>query len=348
MARGTQLKAVTVAGLVPQNSLGICLPHEHLLSNWLTLYSPPSDSLSLENSRKKVNLDLLSWLRFNEYSNEDNLHLDEVDMIVEEVQNFRNAGGQTLVDVTPIGMGRDVRGLRDLSSRTGANIIAGTGYYIASSHPSSISKRSIEEIKELMVTEIQMGIEGSEIRAGIIGEIGMSTPWNPEELKILQAGARAQKETGAPMSIHPGRSRKDPPAILNVLEKEGASLDRVVICHAERTIFELEEFESILNRKCFVEIDLFGYIWFPFDTEFPFPSDDGRIYLIRKLIEKGYDDQILISHDLSEKIHISRFGGFGLDHILRNVVPQMKRKGIGNEQIKNIIIRNPGKLLAFE
>lgn len=81
---------------------------------------------------------------------------------------------------------------------------------------------TILQIADFMVEEIVGGgIGGSGMQCGLIGEIGCSWPLTKTEKKSLEAAALAQKETGAPLLIHPGVNPKAPFEILDILEASG-------------------------------------------------------------------------------------------------------------------------------
>ena len=216
-------KASTVLGPIDSGMLGISLTHEHLFIDEVSVYFQlPEQATQRRFARQPVSLETLDWVRFNQYSNEDNLRLDDEDMMTEEALRFKNAGGNTIVDTTSIGLGRDANALKRLSLRTGLNVIAGSGYYVAQSHPVDMHAKDSDVIKNEIVNDIRVGIGNSGVRAGIIGEIGTTLPWGPNEEKVLVGAARAQAETGAPIEVHPGRDARHPNMILDILEKEGA------------------------------------------------------------------------------------------------------------------------------
>ena len=87
--------------------------------------------------------------------------------------------------------------------RTGVNIVRGSGYYVGASHPPQMENWTVDEVKETIVSEHRDGIGGSDVRSGIIGEIGVTYPWGKTEKKVLQASARAMADTGLSLEVHP-------------------------------------------------------------------------------------------------------------------------------------------------
>ncbi len=185
------------------------------------------------------------------------------------------------------------------------------------------------------------------MRPGIIGEIGNIYPWVEAEKKVVRASAIAQLETGAAITIHPGRDQRLPMKILRMLQSEGANMNRVVMGHLDRTIGTIEGLEELASQSCYLEFDMFGeeshYAWSDFDV----PNDSGRINMVKKLIDRGYVDQILLSHDICTKYQLRRYGGYGYAHILEHIVPWMRHKGITTRQVRRMLVENPMRVLTL-
>ena len=116
----------------------------------------------------------------------------------------------------------------------------------------------VTAMADVIVKEIVEGVGDEGIRCGVIGEVGCSYPLTDLEKKSLQAAAIAQKRTGAPLIIHPGRDEKSPDEILDVLEASGADISRTVISHMGRTISDNDKLLEFAKRGCFLEYDAFG------------------------------------------------------------------------------------------
>ena len=192
----------TVFGPVEASTLGIVLPHEHLLldvTNWLM----NSDRQEVQAIREApVSLENLRLVRRNPHSSRDNLLLDDLEQQTREAQRFADAGGNTIVDVSPQGLGRSPEGCAHIARSTGLNVILGCGYYIQSAHPPEVREKSIDELADLIVAELTEGIGETGIKAGVIGEIGTFHPIHPDEEKSLRAAGRAQLRTGAAIWVH--------------------------------------------------------------------------------------------------------------------------------------------------
>jgi phosphotriesterase-related protein len=349
-------KAQTVLGAIESQKLGLTLPHEHLLVDCTVDFTEPDKPNEKELANKLVGFENLSWVRSHIFSNRDNLSLTDVSMAIDEARLFKEAGGQTIVDVTSNNIGRKPEALVHISQEAGINVIMGTSYYREASYrkEDSIESRYEEEIADEFVAEIVEGVGYTGICAGIIGEVACSWPLTDSERKVLRAAAIAQRRTGAAISVHPGFYDEAPLEIIDVLREAGADINRVIIDHMGETIKSHSARFRLAASGCYLEWDRFGS-----DGEYPFyskgspnkipdvPNDPERLNQIIQLIGEGHLNQILMSHDVFMKIELVHFGGGGYAHILNNVLPLMREKGISEEHLHTITVENPKRLLTF-
>lgn len=350
-------RAQTVLGPVPAESLGVTLPHEHLL--WRhpmvrdkvgekgIFFVEPQESSERALAYQKVQLENRWWVAYNPQRSLDNLGLEDPELAIREVSHFKQAGGQTIVEMTTRYISRDPMALARISRATGINIIMGTGYYTASSHPPGMADKTEQEICDEIVREVQVGVDRTGIRAGMIGEIGCSYPLQADEQKVLRAAARAQQVTGAPLNIHPGRHPDAPFEIIDILSKAGADIHRTAMSHVDRTIRDLPTLRQLAATGCYVEYDLFGIEGYFTIPTIDFPNDNRRIDDLMQLIADGLLNQLLVSQDICWKIRLRHHGGHGYDHLLRNTVPMMRAKGMSEEQISALLVDNARRLLQF-
>jgi len=254
-------KAQTVLGLINPGDLGITLPHEHLfISHGAANFVEPPAASDKHFAYQPVSIEILNWLYHHPSNNLDNMNMLDEQEAIEEAMLFKKAGGNTIVDVTNVGIGRDPLALARISRATGLNIIMGSGHYLAGSHPKDLAEKSEEEIAEEIVRDITEGAQGTTIRAGLIGEIGCSYPMHQNEKKALRAAALAQKMTGAPLSVHPGRKNNiGALEAIDVLDKAGADLQRVIICHIDNRVRDHKARVEIGKTGCYLEYDVFGW-----------------------------------------------------------------------------------------
>lgn len=342
------MSITTVCGEISPDDLGITIPHEHLLVDVSCRRVMPKDPYLRSIADRPVDCSLLSDLRIAPMISKDSLRLTDINLAMEELNYFKEAGGQSLVDQTSQWLGADPLALRQISEATGVNIIAGSAYY-SPVLPEDIDNVTIDQLADRLVKEVTKGFEGTDIRAGIIGEIGTSWPLTPHEEKTLRAASRAQLKTGAALSIHPSCWEKHALQLLDIVESEGVKPSRVVICHLDH-IMDVEYHQAVAARGVYVEYDRFGIERYGGNPEGDlqiFPRDTERVSGIVDLIAGGYLSQILISHDICMKIELKRYGGPGYGHILRHIVPMMRRMGVSERDIHTILVSNPKQLLSF-
>ena len=184
--------------------------------------------------------------------------VDSVEDIIDELKLYRKAGGGTLCDVTPSNIRLKSSSLPDMSRSSGIHIVCSTGYYVDASLPPEVKNMTVDEMAAVMINEVHVGVAGTNVRCGIIGEIGCSWPLTDVERKVLCAGAKAQRETGAPLLIHPGRDKEAPFEIIDILREAGADVSRTVMAHLDRTLLSDNSTLRFAKTGCGLEYDLFG------------------------------------------------------------------------------------------
>ena len=341
-------QAQTVLGAVAPEKLGITMMHEHLLVDLRRFFHEPEDAQERLIARTPVDIGSLSWVLMNWSGSLDNLVLSDQGVAEDEVNIFKKAGGGTLVDVTSVGLGRDPLALRRIAEKTGLHIVMGSSYYLAPFHPPDMEEKGEDDICEEIARDVTEGVDDTGVRAGIIGEVGCSWPLHPNEAKALRASARAQRETGAPISIHPGLHVDAPFEILDILTKAGADIERVIMGHMERTGLDRDRLVHLLRQGCYVEYDWFGEVrpTYPYGRV-DVPSDGERIKTIAFLIAEGFGKKVVVSQDICLKARLASYGGPGYGHIAKYVRTWMRELGIKAEEIDDLLVANPRRILQF-
>ena len=344
-------KVQTVLGPVEPDSLGPTTTHEHLLIDFRVMYRDPLVPApgGEDMSHQEITLQNRGWIHYNHYSSYFNLLLDDVDLATDEVRLFRQVGGGAIVDVTTIGIGRDPVGLARVSEGSGVPIVMGAGFYVDMVHPEDMHLRSEEDLTRKIVEDIEDGVDGTGVRAGLIGEVGCTWPLTDNERKSLRASAAAQRETGAAILIHPGRHDSAPLEIIEILANAGADVSRVIMGHLDRTIENFETLASLASIGCFLEWDLFGneLSHYPL-SHVDMPSDGQRMDVIgRAVTELDCADRIVLGHDICTRHRLSRYGGHGYGHIFQNIVPRLRTRGFTDAQVQAITTHNPARILTF-
>lgn len=345
-------KVETVLGPVDPETLGVTLVHEHLMhkatSNLFTQRKPDAKHANL--STKPFAVENLWWINYHPYSCLDNLVVNDDATITatrKEMSFFKENGGGTIVECTTFG--RDSKFLKELAMKSGVNIVAGAGYYVNMSQNQSIHALSVEQIHDELLEDIFFGKDG--IKCGIIGELGTCYPVHPFERKVLTAAAEVQSDyPSIPVSIHPGRDKRAPEEVLRIFLEKGGRSEKTAMCHLERTLLKEDQLLTFAEKtSCFLEFDLFGNetSYYEPSDEMDMPSDAVRIERIKALIDHGYQDRILISHDIHTKHRLMNFGGHGFSHILLNVIPKMRMRGYSEESVRKMTVDNPKTWLAL-
>ena len=342
-------KALTVLGAVDGPALGLTLPHEHLLIDFAVMFREPAGASEKHLAYQPVSLSNVGWVRQNFNANLDNLRLLDEQTARDEIMLFKHAGGHTVVDPTNVSLSRDPLALARLARATGLNIVMGAGYYVAAAHPADMDRRSEDSIVREIVREVTSGVGDSGVRAGLIGEIGNSWPWTENEKKVVRAAVEAQKQTGAPLMIHPGRDESAPMQLVELIAKHGGDLRRTVMCHIERTLADPRHLRDLADTGVWLEYDLFGLenSYYPYNPDFDMPNDGGRMAQILKLSARGHAEQILMSHDIAYKSSLTKYGGYGYHHLIVNVVPRLRRKGVEDAGIRRLLVDNPRRAFVF-
>ncbi len=341
---------MTVLGPICPSELGLTLTHEHLYIDTTRGYHPDAGT-DLPPSRR------LSWAtaaeaRWDGRGFPENVRLTDIDLIVSELAAFREAGGRTIVDVTPITLTRSPEALVEISKRTGINVVMGGSYYTERAHPPSLADRSIDDIAGEFIAEITAGVGNTGVKPGIMGEIGTSDPVSDAERRVLIAHAIAHRETGVAMTIHQAPWAKRGHEILDILASEGVELGRVVLGHM-MVIDDIDYQRSLLDRGVVLSYDFLGsdHAIFTYGIDVPAghypPNDFDVISVVCRLAGLGYGRQLLVSGDIGERIRLRSYGSWGYAHIPLHIVPLMRSLGLSDQDIKLIVEENPATVLSI-
>lgn len=342
----------TVLGPIRPEELGITMMHEHLLWDQ-AVYLKQRKDLSPEEAflEEPVRVDKLQKTRnYYPHAHRDNVVQYDPQEAAEEAAHLKRAGGGAMVDCSCIGIERDAMVEKEVSQKTGLHIIMSTGLYIKGSSVEEDTWTTAQK-KDLFVRELTEGVDGTGIKAGVIGELGVSEAFPLCEQETLAAGAMAQAETGAPILIHQPGLVKAGHEILDILEENGGDLRKVVLCHCDPLCEDILYLTKLLDRGVNLSFDQFGLeflikiagykgLWLPRDID--------RVRAIARLCELGYSRQLVLSQDLCFKTSYVKNGGGGYAHVLENIVPIMKDEGILDRAIHRMLVENPKRILTID
>jgi phosphotriesterase-related protein len=334
----------TVLGPIAPADLGPTLMHEHLLCDIRHPGQRKPDDLGPE-----LALDNVWAINYGTAKGAArNYLLDAKDVAASEVARMIAAGGRGIVDLSSGGLSPDPLGLVEIARATGAHVIMGCGHYVHDYQDPANATRTVEDLAEEIVESVEDGVWGTDVRAGIIGEIGCSAPWTVLEQRVMLAAVLAQRQTGAAINVHPGRHPDQPQEVADFIRVKGGRMERVVISHIDRTVFDADRLGRLADAGCVLEWDLFGQEASYYRlADIDMPNDAIRLRAIRGLIDRGHLDQVLISHDICYRSRLVRWGGHGYGHIFANVVPLMRRRGFSEREIQAVLVDNPRRLLTI-
>lgn len=340
-------RVMTVLGPLPVEDLGITLVHEHTLVDGGINGPEPAEASKKHLFHRPLTLEVLTDVRERPQANRDNQRLGDISLAARELRKYGSLGGRTIVEPTLEGIGRDPVGVQQVSRRSGVNIILGAGYFIELSHPPRLRGMSADDIADDVVRDVIEGIPGTGVRAGVIGEIGVDNDFTAEEAKNLRGASRASRRTGVPLSIHtsgasaPGTRRR----ILDIVEEEGADIRHTMIDHVSLRPSDFETHLEVARRGAFLGYDTIGsdYNW---GSRGSGRCDHEIAAEIRRMIDAGFVDQILVSSDVHMKVMLTAYGGGGYGYILRTFLPTLREQGVTEEQIATILVRNPRRYFS--
>lgn len=331
----------TVNGLINKNQFGIASAHEHVFIDMKNCVSITGEEKEIfyksftPQDRYAVNCDPYAIL--------DNALMDEYDIALKELKQFKRYGGATIVDCTLDEIGRDANKLKKISVESGVNILIGTGHYYHKAHFNYVKKSSIKELYEEIKNDLTVGVQGTDIKAGLIGEIGTSATISDDEKKCLRAGGMASCEFNKAIHVHTDLYTENGFEIINILKSEGVKPQKICIDHIDVWI-RPDYIFKLLDQGVYVEFDNFGKEFF-INNERRFAYDLERIKIIKEIINKGYTDQILISNDICLKSMLAHYGGNGYSHILDTVKLMALENGISENIYKKILTNNVWEFL---
>jgi phosphotriesterase-related protein len=302
-----------VCGPIDTDALGFTLMHEHVLvANWAMRQA------------------FAGWID----------RAAVITRAIEEARAAKARGVGTLVDLTPINLGRDIHVIREVAERAEMHIIAATGFYWT--EEPWLEAWEPEALVDLLIKDITTGIQGTTFKAGIIKAATDRLGVTMLNRKLLQVAARLHRATGVPISTHTAVNERTGIAQQDVFAEEGVDLGRVVIGHCGDTE-DVDLLEEILRRGSFIGMDRFGL-----DMILPM---EKRVSVIAELCRRGWVDRLVLSHDCC--CHIDWFPEaevrrlaprWTFRHIPDEVLPALRADGVTDAQITTMTVDNPRRV----
>jgi phosphotriesterase-related protein len=313
----------TVGGRIDTFQLGVTLMHEHIFV-----------------------LDPEILANFPEEWGDEQRRVDEA---VERLNELKARGVDTIVDLTVLGLGRDIPRIKKIAQRTSLQIIVATGIYTYCDLPHYFAFRGPgtafggeELIADMYVRDIQQGIAGTGVRAGILKCATDEAGLTPGVERILRATALAHRRTGVPISTHTHARRRVGLDQQRVFREEGVDLTRVIIGHSGDTT-DLDYLEQLIAAGSYIGMDRFGI-----DTILPF---EDRVKTVAELCRRGHAGRTLLSHDaavfnhwLPERQLPAALPRWHYLHIHNDVLPALRELGVTEDQLHTMLIDNPRRI----
>jgi predicted metal-dependent phosphotriesterase family hydrolase len=256
--------------------------------------------------------------------------------VINDLGAAMKLGLKAVVDLSVLGSGRDVVGLKQISERTGLPVICAAGFYWDPT-PQVVYDSTVEALRDVMIKELTEGVEGTDIRAGIIKIGTHHGAFIPEAGRLFQAAALASLATGAAVITHTS-SVDQAFWHLDTLQSAGMDPARILISHmgAAKDIDELME---VARRGSLLGIDKVGFIARRSNAEL---AD-----LVRDACAEGLAHQIILSSDVARRDRLMRHGGSSYGAVFSDFFPMLRERGVGADQIDVMMCKNPQRLLNF-
>ncbi len=271
---------------------------------------------------------------------------ERLQQAVATLAELKARGVTTLVDVTVLGLGRDVPLVREIALQSGLQVIVATGLYTYDEIPSYFRMRDVSQMVDLFVHDIEVGIQGTDAKAGVL-KCATDEPGVTQGVeKVLRAVAKAHHRTGVPISTHTHAGSQQGLHQQRIFKEEGVDLGRVVIGHSGDTE-DTGYLETLIEAGSFIGMDRFGI-----DVILP---TEKRVATIAKMCEKGYADRMVLSHDASCYIDWyepaavkALIPQWNYLHILDDVIPALRQSGVSEQQLRAMTIDNPRRFFETQ
>jgi phosphotriesterase-related protein len=314
----------TFRGPVDSNRLGVTLLHEHIF---------------VRNPELELNLPDGEWDPS-----------EAVETAVAGLVDLYERGIRTVVDLTVPGLGRDVRLVAKVAEKAPVNLIAATGWYTPNVLPAFFRFRGpgrmidrAEPLVELFVGDIRDGIAGGKVRAGMIKVMTDEEGLTPDVSRVMSAAAIAHQETGVTITTHSHPASRNGLEQQTFLGERGVPADRVIIGHSGDSE-DLDYLRILMDNGSTIGMDRFG-------MEHVL-SDDRRVRTVVALVELGYTDRIVLSHDAAFYSHVTppswrarSAPSWRMDTIPKRIIPMLRGAGVSSDEIGQMLVANPRRLL---
>ena len=313
--------------------------HEHLLLDARILHAPSREP---PPDDPRVTIENLGFVRWNLLALEDNLVLDDAALAVRELGLAAAEGQRAVVDLTAWGLGPQPARLPEIARATGMHVVAGCGVYLDRPHPPEVRGLGEEGLTELLRTALDDAIPGAGFRAGLLGLIGTSAPVTAAEHAALRAAGRAAAATRAAVTVRLDPAERRGHWVLDELGAVGCRPEQVIFGNADEFL-DLAYLGSLADAGATLEV-CFGNEAY-YRNGYKDPTDAERLAALEELLGAGHGGRIVLGCSVWTKSQLGAFGGMGYGHLLRRIVPELARRGVGEDELTRMLVANPARLL---
>jgi phosphotriesterase-related protein len=361
-------RIMTVLGPIAPEALGFTSMHEHIMFQGAvlarrlragipagalkTLPVREDDRVCLENVGLLLKNSIMAW---------DALIQDDEDVMAGEAEDFKNTGGNAILEVSVPGIQLDTASIRRVSQRAGVHVIVSTGFYTWDSWPERFLNLPLEGYRRHMLHEITYGVQETDIKPGCL-KIAVED-LNPMEENALRAAAQAACETGLPLTIHPCfKAGANQLRLIQILKEEGLDPGRAVFAHTSvedrpasfRELIYHPELYRVTTELARRIMDAGANCSFEFCNPLGFEmmgqyraGDFGKMAGLCELIRDGYADRIVLGNDVCGRTMLRRGGALGYLRLTTFVLPALRRAETPEEAIRRMTVDNPARILAY-
>jgi phosphotriesterase-related protein len=270
----------------------------------------------------------------------------EVPKAIKKLTELKEQGVDTVVDLTVLGLGRNVELIRQIVEPTGLNVIVASGAYYFDELPFFFRNRGPgsfhggpELLDEFFTQDLEQGIAGTGVRAGILKCVTDVRGVTADVDRVLRAIARVHRATGKPISTHTHADTRRGLDQQHVFREEGVDLSRVVIGHCGDTT-DLEYLTTLMDAGSYIGMDRFGL-----DTFLPTPQ---RVATVAELVRRGYASKMVLSHDTTcfsmsyeSPQREQKLPDWNHRFLLDSVLPMLRERGVDDDAIDQMLVHNP-------
>ena len=267
----------------------------------------------------------------------DDTNLRCFDQTVAEFKKLYAKGVRNIVDVTVAGMRPDPLYVLEVAEQSGINIVQATGFYTERFLPPFVQTNCVDQLAQYMVCEIRDGIAGTPVKADIIGEIGSSKGgFTPNEQKVFEAAVLAHKETGVPITTHATLGTFGYEQAVFFAER-GVDTAKVLIGHIDLCA-DADYALNVLEQGVYVGFDTVGK-----ENYLP---DINRVNMLQCIEQAGYIERVVLSMDITRRSNMEHTGGIGYSYLLDCFVPLLRKNGLKEDSIENLLVKNPRRFFG--